>query len=167
MLVNRSSLPDSAAQQGLIVLRAYRCTEAKIQMHQSLQLAGSWGCRQHQHQAFQQAQRTCRFSGGRSEFPRNEKWCEPWQCHGTEGTGAQLWEVCVLVTGWGLMKPFCPSSLELCKRGERRQGLNVSSALGWVSCPALVLSWWEHLIRRAESSNEKSGSSCRWLGGIN
>lgn len=41
MLVNRSSLPDSAAQQGLIVLRAYRCTEAKIQMHQSLQLAGS------------------------------------------------------------------------------------------------------------------------------
>lgn len=26
---------------------------------------------------------------------------------------------------------------------------------------------WEHLIRRAESSRDKSGSSCHWLGGIN
>lgn len=29
------------------------------------------------------------------------------------------------------------------------------------------LSRWEHLFRRAESSRDKSGSSCRWLGGIN
>lgn len=36
------------------------------------------------------------------------------------------------------MEPFCPSSLELCERAERRQGSNVSSALGWVNSPALA-----------------------------
>lgn len=43
MLVNRSSLPVSAAQHGLIILRAYRCTVAKIQMHQSF--AACWQSR--------------------------------------------------------------------------------------------------------------------------
>lgn len=37
------------------------------------------------------------------------------------------------------MKPFCPSSLELCEKAERRQGLNVSSALGGVNSPAMAL----------------------------
>lgn len=36
------------------------------------------------------------------------------------------------------MKPFGPSSLDFCKRAEGRQGLNVSSALGWVNSPALA-----------------------------
>lgn len=69
------------------------------------------------------------------------------------------------------MKLFCPSSLELCVRAESEAGLKCQLCTGVGEFPSPgwdeVLSWWEHLIRRAESSNEKSGSSCRWLGGIN
>lgn len=60
-------------------------------------------------------------------------------------------------------------------RGSRREEeLKCQLCTRWVNSPALVavgqdevLSWWEHLLRRAESSDDKSGSSCRRFGGIN
>lgn len=141
-----------------------------------LQLAGSWGCRQHHQRAFPEGQCTYWFSSGRSEFPGNEKCYEAWHdASRAEDVGAWQREMCVsFITGLGLMTPSCPRSLEPCEGAEGRNSLNVSSAPRWRNTPAFTVacqdevpSWWEHLIRRAESSNDKSGSSCRWLGGIN
>lgn len=171
MLVNRSSLPVSAVQQRQFILRAYRCTVAKIQMHQSF--AACWQLRM-------QTASALGFPAGtvHSLFFRWEEWiCWEWEVLWgltvpvRQGTGAQLWEGCVVcyrVRFNGALLPLISGAVwesreEAGLKCQLCTGVGEFPSPGWDE----VLSWWENLIRRAESSDEKSGSSCRWLGGIN
>lgn len=100
MLVNRSSLPVSAVQQRQFILRAYRCTVAKIQMHQSF--AACWQLRMQTVSALGFPAGTVAltdFQVGGVNLLGMRSVMRPDSASETEGTGAQLWGVRALLQG--------------------------------------------------------------------